>query len=952
LSLELSPVKKCTYCASLCILALLALLAATTRVLAVPYQQTPLYRLNCGTDSDYTDGKGNVYKGDIDYDSGSSEGYGCYPNKAATDTDSTGDPIDNTEDDTLYQTIRWGDWTYKIDVAAFYGSESAQYDVTLKFAETFWNAAGKRKFRVWIQDYRVLDNFDIYAEAGGHDIAIDKTFENITCNDGTLVIRAEGQVDNPLICGIVVSSTSYMVGDVGMSDEDFVDMVEYNHAKWFIERVDSPYYLAPDWGRADDTASSGNVENCNIAGVGFQLAVYPIAVYRGWMTYDEAYNRTLGILNGIDQMPRTTVYDSNGGYAWRPHEVWRLDPATEHGSGPEHDVFDNGDLWIGVIFASEFWKGTEIEIKARQLYEETGWDWYDFRYGGYNEIINAYFLMAGHPDSSKRSINHAPSYNEWEPIENANRYDDTLFRYIWPWLWIDGRNITDGLGRNHYSYGPQWQVDNHRNDWISSWQSDPGQYNTYDWDIWGGDFCSIAGGFRNLMPGGDSFQNKDAGSFAPHAIPMCLPFRPSESLNAMKHMYWRYYLKGWPDGMYSMWHNYGFPNTYNIGSTSDGSSNYSWVGNSNYTYGQTVLGCENYRTGFVWNYMMRNEYIRAALDRMHFSGDYLDPPTDVAEGKNVVTSSNYEAGKEGDKAIDGKMYTRWESNWNDNEYIYIDLGSEQDVGTVELFWEDAYGEHYKIQVSNNATDWTDVEDITDGDGAVDRIYITPPASARYVKMQGITRATSYGYSLWAFRVFNDVLARPGFVDDFEEGPGNRLGGTLNTWTSGGGTISNNYDTANKQWGDKGYWITYGVDGSGKESGWYTTLKNYDARVHPYISFWIKGASGGEKVYAGLKDNVTSTEYKVSVSAYLPSGINTSWQEVIIPLSHFSGVDLSKLSNFSLSFNDSYGSPKSGTGKLWQEKKTEKLIYHGRRQETMGSTVLLQVTLSNIQLQQT
>ena len=42
---------------------------------------------------------------------------------------------------------------------------------------------------------------------------------------------------------------------------------------------------------------------------------------------------------------------------------------------------------------------------------------------------------------------------------------------------------------------------------------------------------------------------------------------------------------------------------------------------------------------------------------------------------------------------------------------------------------------------------------TTGDGGVDSAAF-PPTTARYVRMLGLTRGTSYGFSLWELEVYD------------------------------------------------------------------------------------------------------------------------------------------------------------------------------------------------------
>jgi hypothetical protein len=104
------------------------------------------------------------------------------------------------------------------------------------------------------------------------------------------------------------------------------------------------------------------------------------------------------------------------------------------------------------------------------------------------------------------------------------------------------------------------------------------------------------------------------------------------------------------------------------------------------------------------------------------------------------------------KAVDGNDSTRWSSNWSDNQWITVDLGSTQTFDRVLLHWESAYGKAYRIEVSNDNRNWTTVYSTSAGDGGTDNDTFAP-ASARYVRMQGVSRGSSYGYSLYEFEVY-------------------------------------------------------------------------------------------------------------------------------------------------------------------------------------------------------
>ncbi|WP_063795555.1 discoidin domain-containing protein [Paenibacillus sp. Soil750] len=124
--------------------------------------------------------------------------------------------------------------------------------------------------------------------------------------------------------------------------------------------------------------------------------------------------------------------------------------------------------------------------------------------------------------------------------------------------------------------------------------------------------------------------------------------------------------------------------------------------------------------------------------------------TNLALNKPVTVSSD--AGSSAGWAVDGNLNTRWGSLRTETEWVYVDLGSNRTIDGVRLIWEAAYGKSYQIQVSANAVNWSNVYSTTSGNGGTDDISFEP-TSARYVRMNGTERGSTYGYSLWEFEVY-------------------------------------------------------------------------------------------------------------------------------------------------------------------------------------------------------
>ena len=141
------------------------------------------------------------------------------------------------------------------------------------------------------------------------------------------------------------------------------------------------------------------------------------------------------------------------------------------------------------------------------------------------------------------------------------------------------------------------------------------------------------------------------------------------------------------------------------------------------------------------------------------------PQENLALHKRAYASSDDRRNTE-DMVTDGETGTRWSSEQNDNEWIYVDLGKQQEVDGVGLNWEDAFGKSFKIQVSDDAKSWTDV--LTSNDGAPGKqVFNFETVGARYVRMLGLKRGSGWGYSLWEFEVYgsrkNNTLSDVHFI---------------------------------------------------------------------------------------------------------------------------------------------------------------------------------------------
>jgi PKD repeat protein len=156
---------------------------STSRIVFVQDDDV-VWAVNTGG-SAYTSDNGVVYEADENYSGGN--------------TFSTAGAIDGTTDDFVYQSERYGDFTYETPLP------DGEYEVTLKFAEVYWSDTGERQFDVRIEGTEYVTDLDIYAEAG-KNTAYDETY-TVNVSDGKITLEFDTDTDNAKIAAIVVSDS-------------------------------------------------------------------------------------------------------------------------------------------------------------------------------------------------------------------------------------------------------------------------------------------------------------------------------------------------------------------------------------------------------------------------------------------------------------------------------------------------------------------------------------------------------------------------------------------------------------------------------------------------------------------------------------------------------------------------------------------------------------------------
>ena len=142
------------------------------------------------------------------------------------------------------------------------------------------------------------------------------------------------------------------------ADERFLERLEYDSILYFVRETNPFNCLVKDSSRPGSPAS--------VAAAGFGLTAICIGESRGWIDTEDAKYLVLKTLKTF----RDDVPNEHGFF------YHFLDMRTaQRAWNSEASSIDTALFLAGALFAGEYFKGTEIEKIANELYERVDWPW-------------------------------------------------------------------------------------------------------------------------------------------------------------------------------------------------------------------------------------------------------------------------------------------------------------------------------------------------------------------------------------------------------------------------------------------------------------------------------------------------------------------------------------------------------------------------------------------------
>ncbi|MDD2797953.1 MAG: glucoamylase family protein [Bacteroidales bacterium] len=354
-----------------------------------------------------------------------------------------------------------------------------------------------------------------------------------------------------------------------------------------------------------------------IGGSGFGIMSIIVGAERGWITKAQAADRTLMMLHFLGKAERFKGMWSH----------WYNPDGTAHPFGDQvktGDLVESAFLAAGLLTASEYYTAntpieTEIRDSVASFWNTMDWKFYaglddqlhwlwrsqtnilELGVSGWNECWIAYILALGAP--TPHAISQATYQNGWQnngSIFHANRSyygyklpfgeekGGPMFFAHYSFLGLDSRKIED-------QYASYWQqnVSHAMINRHYCLEDAPKSY-LYDEKNWGLTACY---GAKSPWDYKARSPLNDDGVIAPTAALGSYPYTPFYSTQVLLQLASNSLAQG----------SYGFADAY-CPSTATSEKKQLAI-----DQGPIVVMIENYRSGLIWNLLMKNEHVKQGL---------------------------------------------------------------------------------------------------------------------------------------------------------------------------------------------------------------------------------------------------------------------------------------------------------------------------------------------------
>lgn len=470
-----------------------------------------------------------------------------------------------------------------------------------------------------------------------------------------LAFKSHGKVDYPLTSAEVSMLDS-------IQRKTFLYFLNEHHQEWGIVK--------------DRTATWAPA---SIASTGFGIPSFAIGVERKWISREKAAGITLNILKFFANSVQSAEKKVTGYKGFYYHFLEMKNGTREWNC--ELSTIDTGILMMGVLFARNYYNlDNETEKQIRLLsgfmLGRIDWDFmlmpdtgkfantismgwtpenglHKFGWSGYNEGLFLYVLAAGSGmENANRSYQAwLKSYNWYTPYEGLSHVAfPPLFGHQFSQAFIDFRGIVDGYMEKK---GIDYFENSRRATYVQRRYAidNPQGWIGYDSLCWGvtasdgpteklnfGDKKFL--GYAGRGTSGPDYNYFDDGTIAPYGPLSSLPFAPEIVLPTIRSINAKYGQK--------LWGKYGYFDSFNPTAK--------WVNDDfiGIDEGPMLMMIENFRTGLVWNFVMKDPVIQKGLKTLGFHSKSVNlDDLETKTGWNFIKSDGVNLDLSNEKGLTG-----------------------------------------------------------------------------------------------------------------------------------------------------------------------------------------------------------------------------------------------------------------------------------------------------------
>lgn len=224
------------------------------------------------------------------------------------------------------------------------------------------------------------------------------------------------------------------------------------------------------------------------------------------------------------------------------------------------------------------------------MHSRAGTMWDQEPWGGYDNAIDNDVYNIGWARSG--GIQNGNSfYGITLPL--GNDFGGPLFFAHYSFMGLDPRNLSDTYA-NYWTQNQNHTLINREHSIVN-----PNNYVGYSAQSWGITASDEPGGYSAHEP------TRDNGTLTPTAALSSMPFTPEESVDALRHFYYKLGDK--------LWGPYGFYDAFN--------PTESWWANSYLAIdqGRIIVMIENHRSGLIWDLFMQAPEVQTGLNSLGFN---------------------------------------------------------------------------------------------------------------------------------------------------------------------------------------------------------------------------------------------------------------------------------------------------------------------------------------------